>query len=216
MARLHSISIRDFRGIRSIDLNFKGKSCAILGQNGTGKSSVVDAVDFLATGKIRRLTGEGAGELRLQEHGCHVASTPGDGSVEAVFKTADGKQEVRLRRTLNGAGLLDVVSGSIFPSLDAFLHTANDNGAHLLTRREILQYILTAPNERARQINSVLQIGEIDECRKAFEGAKREAKKELTQSSAIVDTLRGNLHSSVEAAVESDEDLLVAVNRLRD
>jgi DNA repair exonuclease SbcCD ATPase subunit len=62
-------------------LNLKGQSIAILGPNGSGKSSIVDALDFLLTGNVRRLSGEGAQELKLAEHGRHVDAKDGEGTV---------------------------------------------------------------------------------------------------------------------------------------
>ena len=44
MIRVDSITIKEFRGIRDLTLEFKGKNFAICGPNGTGKSGVVDAL----------------------------------------------------------------------------------------------------------------------------------------------------------------------------
>jgi predicted ATP-binding protein involved in virulence len=48
------------------------KNLAIGGNNGTGKSGVVDGVEFALTGNITRLTGKGAGSLSIKTHGPHV------------------------------------------------------------------------------------------------------------------------------------------------
>jgi DNA repair exonuclease SbcCD ATPase subunit len=60
--RLESITIKEFRGIRDMTLDFKGKNFAICGPNGTGKSGIVDALEFALTGTVSRLSGEGSGE----------------------------------------------------------------------------------------------------------------------------------------------------------
>jgi predicted ATP-dependent endonuclease of OLD family len=39
--QVESLDITEFRGIRKLTLNFNGKSFAICGPNGTGKSGVV-------------------------------------------------------------------------------------------------------------------------------------------------------------------------------
>lgn len=49
--------IENIRGIRNIDLKPQGKNFVIYGPNGTGKSAVVDALDFLMTGHMSRLEG---------------------------------------------------------------------------------------------------------------------------------------------------------------
>ena len=72
MIRVESLEISEFRGIRKLTLNFNGKNFAICGPNGTGKSGVVDAVEFVFTGNVSRLSGEGRGDVSLKEHGPHV------------------------------------------------------------------------------------------------------------------------------------------------
>ena len=63
MILVESIAIKEFRGIRDLTLDFKEKNFAICGPNGTGKSGVVDALEFVLTGKISRLSGEGKGDV---------------------------------------------------------------------------------------------------------------------------------------------------------
>src|SRR5690349_18771267 len=49
------LSIHEFRGIRDLTIELGGKNFAICGPNGTGKSGVVDALEFALTGNISRL-----------------------------------------------------------------------------------------------------------------------------------------------------------------
>ena len=46
------IEIRSFRGIKQYTLNFDKKSLVFCGANGTGKSSFVNAIEYLFTGKV--------------------------------------------------------------------------------------------------------------------------------------------------------------------
>ncbi len=46
MIRVQTIHIQEFRGIRNLSLNLDAQSFGICGPNGTGKSGVVDAVEF--------------------------------------------------------------------------------------------------------------------------------------------------------------------------
>ena len=72
MIKIDSITIEEFRGIRKLTLDLNGKNFAICGPNGTGKSGVVDALEFVLTGNISRLSGEGRGEITLKQHAPHV------------------------------------------------------------------------------------------------------------------------------------------------
>jgi predicted ATP-dependent endonuclease of OLD family len=74
MIRIEKIDIHKFRGIRDLTLDLKGQNFAACGPNGTGKSGIVDAIEFALTGGISRLSGSGTGGLSVKLHGPHVDS----------------------------------------------------------------------------------------------------------------------------------------------
>ncbi|SEK05193.1 AAA domain-containing protein [Sphingobium sp. AP50] len=58
-SKIDQITIKEFRGIRELTFDLKGKNFAACGPNGTGKSGIVDAIEFALTGNISRLAGAG-------------------------------------------------------------------------------------------------------------------------------------------------------------
>lgn len=44
---IKSVSLRNFKGIRKLDIKPDGKNCSLIGDMGTGKTSVLDAIPFL-------------------------------------------------------------------------------------------------------------------------------------------------------------------------
>src|ERR1700685_2894344 len=69
-----TLTIHEFRGIRDLTLDLGCANFAVCGPNGTGKSGIVDALEFALTGDISRLAGSGTGGLSVKEHGPHVDS----------------------------------------------------------------------------------------------------------------------------------------------
>ena len=63
MIRIERISIHEFRGIRNFAVDVKGNNFAACGPNGTGKSGIVDGIEFALTGNVSRLAGSGTGGL---------------------------------------------------------------------------------------------------------------------------------------------------------
>lgn len=61
--KVESIAIKNVRGLVDFSFAPKGKNVVVSGPNASGKSALVDAIDFLFTGKISHLVGEGT---RLQ------------------------------------------------------------------------------------------------------------------------------------------------------
>jgi DNA repair exonuclease SbcCD ATPase subunit len=96
MIRIESITIEEFRGVRKLTLDFKGKNFSICGPNGTGKRGVVDALEFVLTGNISRLSGEGRGEISLRQQApdvdtqVNLGNTLAISAYEARLQGADG------------------------------------------------------------------------------------------------------------------------------
>ena len=99
--RLISLDVDNIRGIKNISITPNGENMVVYGPNGTGKSAIVDAIDFLLTGKITRLTGEGAGVLSLKEHGCHIDSREHLENTVVKAKVRIGTDEITLERSIN-------------------------------------------------------------------------------------------------------------------
>jgi exonuclease SbcC len=55
VSRLTKLSIKDFRGIRQADINLSANLTVIYGPNGTGKTSILDAIEWALLGSVERL-----------------------------------------------------------------------------------------------------------------------------------------------------------------
>ncbi|MEO0771394.1 MAG: AAA family ATPase, partial [Cyanobacteria bacterium J06649_4] len=86
--RLQSLTIQNLRGsVETFTLEFeKGKPLTVIyGENGTGKSTICDAFEFLGHGKVGSIEGRGLG--RLPGYWASLGKTSADISVE--LKTAN-------------------------------------------------------------------------------------------------------------------------------
>lgn len=211
--RIDSLRIHNFRGIRHLEIPFGGKSATILGPNGTGKSSIIDAIDFLLRGSVRRLEGEGAGELSLTRHAPFVGTSVADAWVEGAFTLADNSQ-CDLRRTV--ADPERVTSPNpLPPAIVHALSLARDGGHHLLTRRELLRFVFTEPASRAKAVGALLQLDGVESTRKHMQGAARDAADELRREQAQVQVLATRIASVFDPPLAVGETPLVRTNALR-
>lgn len=94
--KLLELEIDNVRGIGHLLLKPDGKNFVVWGPNGSGKSAVVDAIDFLLTGRITRLIGKGTGGITLAEHGPHIDHEPEEAIVRAVVRVRGGKGTCRV------------------------------------------------------------------------------------------------------------------------
>jgi AAA15 family ATPase/GTPase len=99
MAKINRITVENFRGIKSpviIDFNKGGShtSALIYGRNGTGKSSIVDAWEWLLNAKIDSLSKEGISEKDYP----HKLSNGNNVYINVDINTP---QEISARATFN-------------------------------------------------------------------------------------------------------------------
>ena len=92
--RILEIEITKFRGIQHLALNPNKKNCVIWGPNGSGKSAVVDAIDFLLTGKVLRLTGKGTEGINLKQHAPHIDCDAKDSKIRALVQLIDNENPI--------------------------------------------------------------------------------------------------------------------------
>lgn len=151
---LLSVEINCLRGIKNLKLDFNGKNSVIYGDNGTGKSGVIDAIDFLIKGEITRLSGIGSKNLSLDKHGKYVTESIDNSWVKAVVKLPDYDESIEIMRYLKDPNKLvcDPKYSAEFEEIGKLAELR----AHYLSRREILQVINSTDQDRAKNIEKLL------------------------------------------------------------
>src|SRR6266851_8192104 len=105
MIKVLKIEAHEFRGIRDLSIDFAGENFAICGRNGTGKSGIVDALEFGLTGNISRLSGKGMGEVSVKKHAPHVDSRDKPDKAKVIIKVwiPSIKKSAVIERTVKDA-----------------------------------------------------------------------------------------------------------------
>lgn len=211
--RIIELEIQNVRGIKHLVLRPDGHSFAVTGPNGSGKSAVVDAVDFLLTGKIQRLTGKGTGGLSLKSHGPHVDTKATEARVRAVVQVAGSKRALEIGRSMSAADSL------VFPEgadqlLQPVLELAT-RGQHVLSRREILKYITAEAKTRAEEIQSLLNLSDIDSTRSVLVKVQNILKADAKAAKQASDTAKTVLGAAAGLDRFREQDVLAIVNEKR-
>ena len=166
--KILSLHIKNVRGIRELSLNPEGGNIVIWGLNGSGKSAVVDALDFLLTGRMNRLLGSGTAGITLRLHGPHIdCADLSDAYVTAKIRLPNVTEEIEITRRLDDPTNLFRSSEVGNSVLEAVL-SLSGRGQHVLTRREILKFVTAEGKERSHQIQLLLNLKEIESTRSAL------------------------------------------------
>lgn len=211
--RLLELEIHNVRGIPYLLLRPEGKNIVIWGPNGSGKSAVVDAIDFLLTGRISRLMGKGTSGITLADHGAHIDHTPQEARVQAVLTIPGVAQPIEVGRCMGKPGTLEcdkAVKGHLQPILDMARR-----GQHVLTRREILKYITADAGTRAQGILALLNISEIEDIRAALVNAHNKLKTECAFAKRSLARDKGTVNATIQERSYSEKAILSLVNGRR-
>lgn len=155
--RLTELKVHGFRAFPPEEqtFQFNGDNVAVVGDNGTGKSSILAAVEFLLSGSLTHLSGEGTGSLNLSDHAPHQDATEDECYVEGRFETEDGDTGT-VRRFASDSSELVQVDGDIDTD-DVDVSQWNDD--HLiLTRGELLQFVEATPRNRGEELSNLLNL----------------------------------------------------------
>ncbi len=184
--RLSQLTVRQFRNLASLDLEIPHAGVVIIGENGQGKTNLLEAIYYLVL--FRSLRGAKDRELvRFGEAGFFVGGEGDAGRVTAGYETAARRKKV----TLNGAEVskLSEAVGTIlavpFSPADVGLVAGGPSA-----RRRYLDVVLsvsepaylarlTELKTALRQRNAALRRGRAEEAR-AFDGPFAQAAEHVT------------------------------------
>ncbi|HEX2049870.1 MAG TPA: AAA family ATPase [Actinomycetota bacterium] len=209
--RLQTLEIHNVRGIRHMTLRPEGRNVVIWGPNGSGKSAVIDALDFLLTGRMIRLMGEGTAGITLKRHGPHIDTSPKDAYVEAVVSAESGER-VEIRRRLSAPGVVETSPSS--PEVSAYLEDLK-RGQYVLTRREILRFVTSDAGTRAEQMRILLNLVDMETTRKTLVNIKHRAERELNAAIDALQQAAARFAPILGVTRATRENVLEFVNRSR-
>jgi energy-coupling factor transporter ATP-binding protein EcfA2 len=183
--RVESLTVKEFRGIRELSLNLSGKNFAVCGPNGTGKSGIVDALEFALTGNVSRLSGEGRGEVSLKDHAPHVDSrnAPERAQVSVVVSIPSLKKTATITRTVKSPRAPRVVPDDA--DILAVLAQVQSSADFVLSRRELIKYVLATPGNRAEEIQALLHLADVERVRTGLQKIANAADKQSRDCGVI-------------------------------
>lgn len=179
MIRIEKITISKFRGIVQLELEPAGENFAACGPNGTGKSGIVDAIEFALTGNLSRLSGRGTKELSVKQHGPHVdyVKKPEEAWVrlDVILPTSGKKASITRSVKKSTMPIIEPADAEV---LTAFAN-ARLHPEFVLSRRELIRYIIAEPGDRSDEVQALLRLSDVEKVRGVFNKISNTCAKDL-------------------------------------
>lgn len=195
---INNANIKAFRGIPCTELPLEGNSLLLIGENGTGKSSIVDALEFFFTGEVSSL--KGMKGISLQRHVPHQNYSVDDVKIELTI----GDEE--LVRTFNE-------SPSPSPNLKNYFKVVQ-NGEFILRRKQLLNVIDVRPAERFDAITNLIGIDSLKSTENELRSAKNYLNKEVSQKKEYMEIIIQDISKIIGQKIKSVDDVLPILNNL--
>ena len=157
--KLESIDIKSFRGIKNTHIEFKNKSLVLVGENGSGKSSIINALEYLFTGRVETLKGKQS--INHDNSIVHMGDDKNDLLIEAKIN------KKTMKRTIDNLECDD----DLREIIDDF-----KNASFILNRKKLLEFIDATQGERYKRISSLIGLNKLDEIEKTFRKTQRQFK----------------------------------------
>lgn len=189
--KLKDIEIKSFRGIKNYILDFDNKSLVLVGENGSGKSSIANAFEFLFTGKVESLTG--SQHIKQKQSLVHL----GDDKNDLLVSANIGNQTIT--RTLKQ------------PPEDSDIVGDFENGSFLLNRQKLLSFINNTPKGRHDRITSLIGFEELDKIETVFYKTQKAFKNKVESKQ---EELKNKISSITDILDCQDDEIYDNFNKL--
>lgn len=203
MSAINRLSISGFRGIlQRLDLNFvrngKPNSMIVYGANGTGKSSITDAWEYIQTGSIEHLRKEGA----MQDAYPHKMAKPKDTFVE--LESDDnllGSLRLEYDHTRRTT---PIQKGNIKKFRDIITHPCQ------LRYGDLTKFVYYTKSERYDELTKLMGVAPQVEYQKALKRVARKLEENINNKNNIYESNKGRLKNKLQIE-KIDEDTFIKI-----
>ncbi|HHT9112141.1 MAG TPA: hypothetical protein ACFYD0_02355 [Candidatus Wunengus sp. YC65] len=160
MTKIKSINISGIRGIKNpLLLNLNKKSILIFGENGSGKSSLTDAIEWYYTDGIKHLASEETG------------STKGRGALRNLFIPNSEDAFISIQYSNNKLNATKTIDSSLKASIS---NTADDFKDYLLASqsenlilrfRDLVEFIIASKTDKLKKLQNIIGFSDVVDVR---------------------------------------------------
>jgi DNA repair exonuclease SbcCD ATPase subunit len=160
MAKIKSIEISGIRGIKdSVQLNLNNRSILIFGENGSGKSSLTDAIEWYYSDGVKHLVSEETG------------STKGRGSLRNLFIPDSEDAFVNIEYSNNKLNAIKTMDNSLRAStsnttddfIDFLLATQSEN--LILRYRHLVEFVIATKTDKLKKLQNIIGFSAVADIR---------------------------------------------------
>lgn len=213
MTKINDLNVKGIRGIRTeLSLPLNGKSILLYGDNGSGKSSLSDVVEWFFYGRIEHLCSEEIGKKGI------------DG-LRNTFLDDDEKSFAKFDFTDNNLNAEKTISVKKEKLTHKCLNNSNDFKGYIkdsqkenliLRYKDLMSFILATKTEKLNDLSNIIGFSQVKDTRYTFMKIVNELKKDLKPKNFDnqINTQQAHLIKQLGHNVTSDNQFIRSINKL--
>ncbi|MDM8001212.1 MAG: hypothetical protein QUS33_14790 [Dehalococcoidia bacterium] len=210
---LKSIEIAGLRGVKSrLPLDLGGKSILIYGDNGSGKSSITDALEWFYRDRVEHLAGEEIGRdgLEALRNIFLDDKTPAVVAIQYTNSSLDAKKTIRLQKDSLKSEFSNT-SPEFFEYLSA---SANEN--LFLRYRDLVQFIVGTKGDRLKHFSDIIGYSEVTDTKAVLKRAVYDIRREYRNKDfeSQISAKQSHIIDNLGQNVTTDKQFIDLANKL--
>ena len=198
---IDKIQVQNFRGIRHVDLPVKGCNLIVVGENGAGKSSLVDALEYFFTGRVEQL--EGRSDVNKSQSIPNLVGGPTE--VKVALRGVAPETGI----PLPFPNRQKAIPRSLAPLLDLAARRA-----FVLRRSQLLRFINARDAERYNQISQLIGLARLDRMDAAWRKERNAARGRVDRLRREHSNILNRLGQLLGTPIQTEGELMGALNAL--
>ena len=204
--KINNLRLKGFRGVRTeLDIPLDGKSIVFYGDNGTGKSSITDSIEWFFYNKIEHLSST---EINLKR------------ATRNYFASKEEKTEVELNFSNNAfdstKGFLSNDVPKFSKTDENFKHFINDTQKEnfILRNCDLGNFVLARKSDKLKELLDIIGFAEVTKKKELLGKIFRSINTEITKQNFEnqINTQKSTLISKLSANVTTEENLCESIN----
>ncbi len=212
--KIRSVEIKGFRGIRHcIELTLNSaQSILLYGDNGSGKSSITDAIEWFYYGQVEHLSKKEIGSKGIPALRNIFLSDDEDAYVELRF--TDSKLNTRKRLFLNRSKFTEECS-NLSTEFQEYIKASQKENL-ILRYKDLLKFILYTPGERVKEISDIIGFSEVTKIKAILKKAVNNLSKEIKIKNieTQISTKQALILEQIGQNINTDEQYFGAIKEL--
>nr|MBA3284624.1 hypothetical protein [Nitrosopumilus sp.] len=211
--KIKSITVNGLRGIKKdIILSLDGKSIVLYGDNGSGKSSIADVMEWFYNNRIEHLSDSEIGRngLEAMRHTELTDTDEGCFDIKFTQQSFDCLKKLCIKR-----GSVVSENSNCTPEFSEYL-SQSENERILIRYRNLADFVLATKGERLTQLSQIIGFSEVTDTRKLLNKIYKKLDKEIKDSGfeRIIQSNQQTLINNVKQNVVNEAQFILAINQL--